>query len=100
MDFDANIAGFTVFRPLPTINGPVLCSTCKGCKVCYDQDDGFGRSHQLLGTMRRHSVLDFVTLWGGLSIFLMVVVYIVAKRSFYFVPNFARNVVMMPFRSR
>ena len=31
---------------------------------------------------------------------MMVVVYIVAKRSYYFVPNFARNVVMMPFRSR
>lgn len=58
------------------------------------------RSHQLLGTMRRHSILDVLTLWGGITMFLLVVAYIVSKRSLYFVPNFAKELVKAPFRSR
>ena len=53
------------------------------------------RSHKLLSTMRQHSVLDILTLWGGISIFTLVVAYIVTKRSLYFVPEFAKA----PFRS-
>ena len=45
--------------------------------------------------MRQHSVLDILTLWGGISIFTLVVAYIITKRSLYFVPEFAKA----PFRS-
>jgi len=53
-----------------------------------------------MGTMRRHSLLDMLTLWGGISMFMLVVLYIVGKRSLYFVPGFAKNLVSAPFRTR
>ena len=53
-----------------------------------------------MGTMRRHSLLDILTLWGGISMFMLVVLYIVGKRSLYFVPGFAKNFVTAPFRAR
>lgn len=53
-----------------------------------------------MGTMRRHSILDVLTLWGGVTMFLLVVVYVVAKRTIHFVPQFAVNLVTYPFQSR
>ena len=37
---------------------------------------------------------------GGFAIFLTTVAYVVGKRSVYFVPQFARDLALAPFRSR
>eukprot|EP00884_Botryococcus_braunii_P022194 jgi/Botrbrau1/8659/Bobra.0087s0013.1 len=44
------------------------------------------RSNQLLNKMKRHSWLDFFSLWGSVALFALVVLYIVTKRAAYFVP--------------
>ena len=80
----------------PTVSDPVMCCCCL-FSVGLSAQYGWllRRSHKLLSTMRQHSLLDILTLWGGISIFTLVVVYIVTKRSLYFVPEFAKA----PFRS-
>ena len=45
------------------------------------------RSHGLLRTMQRHSVLDRLYLWGGVAVFSLVVLYLLQKRLVYFVPR-------------
>ena len=44
------------------------------------------KSHRLLGTMRRASLLDSAALWGGVALFTLVVAYVVVRRAAYFVP--------------
>ncbi len=62
-------------------------ATLKGAADEYGQQRGrIKKSHKLLGTMRRASVWDRLTLWGGAAIFFAVVAFIVYKRLAFFVP--------------
>ncbi|CAL8466813.1 g6349 [Coccomyxa elongata] len=65
----------------------VSSATLKGAADEYGQQHGrIKKSHKLLGTMRRASVWDSLTLWGGAAIFFAVVAFIVYKRLAFFVP--------------
>ncbi len=62
-------------------------ATLKGAAEEYGQQRGrIKQSHKLLGTMRRASLWDRLTLWGGAALFAAVVAFIVYKRLAYFVP--------------
>ena len=54
---------------------------------CRGQAGTLGTGKRLLATMQRHAVWDRLTLWGGLAVFMLVVAYVVQKRSLYFVPR-------------
>ena len=77
-------------------------TTLKGAADEYGQQRGrIKQSHKLLGTMRRASLWDRLTLWGGAALFAAVVAFIVYKRLAYFVPaalvpNFGALVPGMP----
>ena len=51
----------------------------------------FGSSKRLLRTLKRHSTWDKLVLYGGAAMFLMVCLYVVQKRSLYFVPTFVKT---------
>ncbi|KAK9916485.1 hypothetical protein WJX75_003255 [Coccomyxa subellipsoidea] len=80
----------------------VSSTTLKGAADEYGQQRGrIKQSHKLLGTMRRASLWDRLTLWGGAALFAAVVAFIVYKRLAYFVPaalvpNFGALVPGMP----
>lgn len=54
---------------------------------CRGQAGTLGTGKRLLTTMQRHANWDRLTLWGGLAVFMLVVAYVVQKRSLYFVPR-------------
>ncbi len=55
------------------------------------QSDVFGSSKRLLRTLKRHSTWDKLVLYGGAAMFLLVCLYVVQKRSRYFVPTFVKT---------
>ena len=55
------------------------------------QSDVFGTSKRLLRTLKRHSSWDKLVLYGGATMFLLVCLYVVQKRSLYFVPTFVKT---------
>ena len=55
------------------------------------QSSVYGNTRQLLRTMKGHSSWDKLVLYGGFAMFLLVCLYIVQKRSMYFVPTFIKT---------
>lgn len=55
------------------------------------QADVYGSSKRLLRTLKRHSSWDKLVLYGGAAMFLLVCLYVVQKRSLYFVPTFVKT---------
>lgn len=55
------------------------------------QSSVYGNTRQLLRTMKRHSSWDKLILYGGFAMFMLVCLYIVQKRSVYFVPTFVKT---------
>lgn len=55
------------------------------------QSSVYGNTRQLLRTMKRHSSWDKLILYGGFAMFMLVCLYIVQKRSVYFVPTFIKT---------
>lgn len=56
-------------------------------KQYQSQNPLFAASRRLLSTMKRHELLDSLVLYLGLGFFLLVVFYILQKRSLYFMPS-------------
>ena len=46
---------------------------------------------RLLRTLKRHSSWDKLVLYGGAAMFLLVCLYVIQKRSLYFVPTFVKT---------
>ena len=63
----------------------------KVTKEYQGQSDVFGNSKRLLRTLRRHSTWDKLVLYGGATMFLLVCLYVIQKRSLYFVPTFVKT---------
>lgn len=55
------------------------------------QSDVYGSSKRLLRILKRHSSWDKLVLYGGAAMFLLVCLYVVQKRSLYFVPTFVKT---------
>ena len=55
------------------------------------QSSVYGNTRQLLRTMKRHSSWDKLVLYGGFAMFMLVCLYIIQKRSVYFVPTFVKT---------
>ena len=60
-------------------------------KEYQGQADVFGSSKRLLRTLKRHSTWDKLVLYGGAAMFVLVCLYVVQKRSLYFVPTFVKT---------
>ena len=60
-------------------------------KEYQGQSNVFGTSKRLLRTLRRHSSWDKLVLYGGFAMLLLVCLYVVQKRSLYFVPTFVKT---------
>ena len=63
----------------------------KVTKEYQGQSDVFGTSKRLLRTLKRHSSWDKLVLYGGAMMFLLVCLYVIQKRSLYFVPTFVKT---------
>lgn len=63
----------------------------KVTKEYQGQSDVFGTSKRLLRTLKRHSSWDKLVLYGGAAMFLLVCLYVIQKRSLYFVPTFVKT---------
>ena len=63
----------------------------KVTKEYQGQSDVFGTSKRLLRTLKRHSSWDKLVLYGGGALFLLVCLYVIQKRSLYFVPTFVKT---------
>lgn len=55
------------------------------------QSSVYGNTRQLLRTMKRHSSWDKLVLYGGFAMFMLVCLYIIQKRSVYFIPTFVKT---------
>ena len=55
------------------------------------QSHVYASSKRLLRTLKRHSSWDKLVLYGGAAMFLLVCLYVVQKRSLYFVPTFVKT---------
>ena len=55
------------------------------------QSSVYGNTRQLLKTMKRQGSVDKLILYGGFAMFMLVCLYIIQKRSVYFVPTFVKT---------
>ena len=55
------------------------------------QSSVYGNTRQLLKTMKQQGSVDKLILYGGFAMFMLVCLYIIQKRSVYFVPTFVKT---------